>query len=92
MRTTSSVTDTEFPFADDRVPFILVLPNAGPEHRGFEHASHHDKKKALVEQAMQGEAQGGAEVYPSLLAIWPGGTRSDVFHVDNLSEALAAFG
>lgn len=90
MRRTSEVTDTTFPFAEDTVAFILVLPwDSGAEetkdNRGFEHASTFDKKRELVEFAF--EYQGSY----SLLAVWPGATRSDVFLVDDLDEALAAF-
>ena len=90
MRATSEVNDVNFPFADDRVPFVLIFPEGGgKEGRGFEHASHYDKKRELVAQA-KGYQEGGQEV--QLLAIWPGAKRSDVFLVDDLDEALAAFG
>lgn len=90
MRTTSSVKDTDFPFADDLVPFIAVIRDdaeevEGKEGRGFEHASTHTKKRELVEFARQHEGE------VTLLAIWPGATRSDVFEVDDLDAALEAF-
>jgi hypothetical protein len=90
MRKTSDVNDVDFPFADDRVPFILVLDGAGPEHRGFEHASTKDKKVKLLEAASIRNREAGHEDY--VLACWPGAKRTDVFHVDDLDEALAAFG
>lgn len=93
MRTTSSVINTEFPFADDQVPFILVIGSDGhshrtKDHRGFEHASTRDKKVQLLEFAKGLDAEG---VPFHLLAAWPGATRTDVFDVDDLDEALAAF-
>jgi hypothetical protein len=88
MRKTSDVNDTAFPFADDKVPFVLVLDGHAPDHRGFEHASHRDKKRELLEEAIERRDQGHED---HLLAAWPGGTRTDVFHVDDLDEALAAF-
>jgi hypothetical protein len=101
MRTTSKVTNTEFPFADDRVAFVFVYngyfataPSENDSARGFSHASTRDKKLGLLQNAkeceqfgMYGEGSGKC----SLLAVWPGGTRSDVFLVDDLDEALAAF-
>jgi hypothetical protein len=90
MRQTSDVRDTDFPFADDTVPFILsyVGIGYGKDGRGFDHASTFDKKRALVEEAIRLRDE-GTEAH--LLAVWPGGTRSDVFLVDDLDEALAAF-
>lgn len=90
MRQTSEVTDTDFPFAEDTTAFILVFEEAktGKGGRGFEHASTADKKRDLVVEAIRyGEEGGGCH----LLAVWPGATRSDVFLVDDLDEALAAF-
>lgn len=91
MRTTSSVTNTDFPFADDKVPFILVMVGIGfgKDGRGFEHASTESKKRELVLFAMQTRSEGDD---CHLLAAWPGATRTDVFEVDDLDEALAAFG
>lgn len=98
MRTTSQVKDTNFPFADDRVPFVLV--HNGVEFpddaaRGFGHASTWEKKLGLLEVAKEaardgeyGAQEGGC----SLLAMWPGATRTDVFLIDDLDEASAAFG
>lgn len=98
MRTTSSTKDVQFPFADDRVAFILV--HNGVEFpddaaRGFGHASTWEKKLGLLEVASEaardgeyGAQDGGC----SLLAVWPGSTRSDVFLVDDLDQARAAFG
>lgn len=91
MRTTSSVTNTDFPFTDDHVPFILVLgenPNETKDGRGFEHASTLDKKRELLVAAKEFEDRG---YHPVVLAPWPGAQRTDVFHVDDLDEALAAF-
>lgn len=94
MRKTSDVTDTEFPFDDDRVPFILVVSEPGlisttKDGRGFEHASHPDKKRELLQVAQTMEADGAASC---LLAVWPGASRSDVFHVDDLDQAMEALG
>lgn len=96
MRKTSDVTDVSFPFADDRVPFVLVH-NAAPAEaedfdlpeRGFGHASTAKKKIGLLEEAKRLQGEG---LQCSLLAAWPGKTRTDFFHVDDLDEALAAFG
>jgi hypothetical protein len=100
MRCASQVTDVAFPFADDRVPFILVynlddgqsaLPELDGDHfeRGFAHASTGPKKVALLHRARELEGEG---VECSVLATWPGAKRTDVFHVDDIEEALAAFG
>lgn len=103
MRKTSEVTDVNFPFADDRLPFILVLnvaenqstnPALGavPESdvlRGFSHARTGPKKAALLRSAME---LSDAEIDCSVLAPWPGSKHTDVFLVDNLDEALAALG
>jgi hypothetical protein len=91
MRTTSSVKDADFPYAEDSTAFVLVISEPAliggtKDGRGFEHASTFDKKRALVEQA-----QTIGETGCSLLAVWPGATRSDVFHVDDLDAALEAF-
>lgn len=90
MRQTSDVTDTEFPFADDTVPFILVFADGdqGKDGRGFEHASTVDKKRDLLVDAIEYGKQ-ALEVH--VLAAWPGATRTDVFEIDDLDEALAAF-
>lgn len=91
MRTTSQVNDVAFPFADDRVPFILVVADNAAETkdgRGFEHASTATKKVELLHLAQDFESRGYS---PTVLAAWPGGTRTDVFLIDNLDEALAAF-
>jgi hypothetical protein len=96
MRKTSDVTDVGFPFTDDRVPFILIVTGDNlvdghtKDGRGFEHASTFDKKRALIEQAIQLSGVEGGDC--SLLAAWPGAKRTDVFLVDNYDEALAAFG
>lgn len=94
MRTTSQVNDRSFPFARRDVPFILVVAGSRGEDetkdgRGFEHASAHDQKYKLICRAQDLQAAG---VECSLLAVWPGKTRSDVFLVDDLSMALAAMG
>lgn len=96
MRTTSSVTNTAFPFTDDRVPFILVVgANASApfertkDGRGFEHASHREKKHQLLEFAQQLNDEG---VPVTVLAAWPGKDRTDMFEIDDLHEALGAFG
>jgi hypothetical protein len=88
MRKTSDVRDTTFPFTADTTAFILVVTEHEGDHRGFEHASTFEKKRALVEHAIRREEDGYGS---TLLAVWPGKTRSDVFHVDNLEEALHAF-
>lgn len=91
MRQTSEVTDTEFPYAEDTTAFILVMPEDAEDtkdSRGFDHASTFDKKLGLINRAMDLEER---EHYVFLLAVWPGSTRSDVFLVDDLDAALAAF-
>lgn len=90
MRQTSDVTDTEFPFAEDTVAFIYVPKDASTtkDGRGFEHASTLNKKRELLEGVMEDQTAG---LDGSLLAVWPGATRSDVFLVDDLDAALAAF-
>jgi len=88
MRATSSVKDANFPYAEDTVAFILVPDDessfATKDGRGFEHASTFDKKRDLLL---------GAQCNPGLtvLAVWPGETRSDVFEVDDIDAALEAF-
>lgn len=91
MRKTSGVTDVQFPFTDDRVPFVLVFEEASTakEGRGFEHASTAEKKRDLVVETIRYQEEGGG---CHLLAAWPGAKRTDVFEVDDLDEALAAFG
>jgi len=102
MRTTSSVGDTDFPFTDDAVAFVFVYNGfsataltESDSERGFSHASTRDKKLKLLENAKECEEQHGlygqAEGCCSLLAVWPGATRSDVFLVDDLDAALEAF-
>jgi hypothetical protein len=93
MRKTSDVTDTPFPFGSQAVPFILVVTGDHyvdghtKDARGFEHASTHDKKLALVCKAQDLQETGAV---CSLLAVWPGRNRSDVFLVDDLDLAIAA--
>jgi hypothetical protein len=91
MRSTSEVNDTAFPFAEDTTAFILVYEGLGfgKGGRSFDPASTFDKKRELVERAMTCDKEGD-EVH--LLAVWPGQKRSDVFLIDDLDEALAAFG
>jgi hypothetical protein len=96
MRCTSEVGDTTFPFADDRTAFILVyagddLRSETKDGRGFEHASTESKKRELLGEAITLRDEGGHDGEVSLLAVWPGAKRSDVFLVDDLDEALAAF-
>lgn len=96
MRQTSEVTDTDFPFAEDIVAFILVyagddLRPETKDGRGFEHASTESKKRDLLGEAITIRDEGGHEGEVSLLAVWPGAQRSDVFLVDDLDEALGAF-
>lgn len=92
MRLTSDVTDTDFPFAEDSVPFILVFEDSGfgKDGRSFEHASTYEKKVKLLEQAMAHDDDDGLLCH--VLAVWPGKTRSDVFLVDDLDQALRAMG
>lgn len=98
MRQTSEVTDTTFPFADDNVAFILVHNQAeiaDDTERGFSHASTQEKKYALLNLARECDSEGeyGQDIGScSLLAVWPGATRSDVFFVDDLEQAAQAFG
>jgi hypothetical protein len=94
-RKTSEVTDTRFPFASNTTAFILVVsePDADREltveGRGYSHASTHDKKYELIRRAQDLQGRGFA---CTLLAVWPGKKRSDVFEVDDLSNALAMMG
>lgn len=90
MRKTSDVTDARFPFAEDRVALIAVLKSTPKEAvgtkegRGFEHASTLQKKRSLVQFVMS---------FPeslTLLAVWPGKDRSDVFEVDDLDACFTA--
>jgi len=93
MRTASSIPN--FPYELDTTAFIYVY-NEHTGGRGFEHASHREKKRELVEKAIEasehGGYAGGGEAEPSLLAVWPGATRSDVFLVDDLGRCAEAFG
>lgn len=92
MRQTST-TDIPFPFTEDTTAFILVYTpetiDDTKDRRGFAHASTFDKKATLALEAQTMREEGHAV---SLLAVWPGATRSDVFLVDDLDEAVAAFG
>lgn len=100
-RTTSQVTDTEFPFAEDTTPFVLVLNVKDGERLGF--AASFVAKKDLDrgyatawtaerkrELAMLAADLLGRSVECSLLAVWPGVKQSHVFLVDDLDQALAA--
>lgn len=93
MRKTSDVRDAAFPFTDDRVAFIAVLMSTPAyaygtkDGRGFEHASSEAKKREVLELVCDSEPGSW-----TLLAVWPGKTRSDVFEVDDLEEARRAFG
>ena len=101
MRCTSDVTDTAFPFAEDTTAFIFVYNgyyatalSESDGERGFSHASTFDKKAKLLESAKECEEMGMYDSGPgtcSLLAVWQGAARSDVFLIDDLDEAMAAF-
>ena len=99
-RKTSDVTDTEFPFAEDTVPFILVVNDGGrieeanaeglsdkDHERGYAAAWTADKKYDLVLLA-QDLQDGGVPC--TLLATWPGAKATHVFEVDDLAEARDA--
>lgn len=73
-----------FPYADPRVPFILI---AGGEEidadgSGMNWGCSPESKLGLVEAAKNTTAE--------LLTVWPGKSRSDVFIINDLDEAEAA--
>jgi hypothetical protein len=102
-RKTSDVTDTEFPFVEDTVPFILVFnletsQAASPAvaalgdkelNRGYAAAWTGEKKYDLVLLATDLQEAG---ITCTLLATWPGATATHVFEVDDLNEARDALG
>lgn len=100
-RKTSDVTDTEFPFAEDTTPFILVFNctewtedlEAGIAEkdvdRGYASAWTASKKYDLVLLASDLRDAG---VPCTLLATWPGAKATHVFDVDDLDEARDALG
>jgi len=70
----------EFPFADPRVPLILIAgTEIGAEGDGMNWAYEIGEKLMLVEAAKSTTAE--------LISVWPGKTRSDVFFIDDLDEA-----
>lgn len=102
-RKTSDVTDTQFPFDEDTVPFILVFNFAENQHdpertglvsekdylRGYAAAWTFDKKGELVKVASELKDHG---LDCTLLAAWPGAQATHVFEVDDLGEATDALG
>jgi hypothetical protein len=72
-----------YPYADDRVPFIAIattpIDAAGS---GMNWANTVEEKASLI-------AAAEADETVSILSIWPGKVRSDVFIVDDLGEASA---
>jgi len=92
-RKTSRIIGTTFPFDEDTAPFILVVTgdNVVDRHtdsRGFKHANTIDQKRELIGEAQALAGVDGGDC--TLLAVWPGRTRSDVFEVDDLDQALDA--
>lgn len=72
----------EYPFADPRVPIILIAgTEIDAEGDGMNWASSIEDKLALVEMAKTTTAE--------LITVWPGRTRSDVFFIDDLDAAEA---
>ncbi len=70
----------EFPFADPRVPLILIAgTEIDAEGDGMTWAQTVEDKLQLVEMAKKTTAE--------LISVWPGKTRSDVFFIDDLDEA-----
>lgn len=70
----------EFPYADPRVPIILIAgTEIDAEGDGMNWAYEVPEKLALIEAARQTTAE--------LLTIWPGKTRTDVFFIDDLDAA-----
>lgn len=102
-RKTSDVTDTQFPFDEDTVPFILVFNSTDEQRdeldvqgveakdaeRGYATAWTALSKHNLVNLATELNEAG---VGCSLLAVWPGAKQSHVFLVDDLDEARVALG
>lgn len=68
-------TDGRFPYASNTVPFILIEPDAAPQW-----AQKVNDKLILVTRAKQIAGS-------TLLAVWPGNWRTDVFKVDDLAKA-----
>lgn len=72
----------EFPFADPRVPIILIAgTEIDAEGDGMAYAQTVEDKLQLVEMARKTTAE--------LISVWPGRTRSDVFFIDDLDAAEA---
>lgn len=70
----------EFPYADPRVPIILIAgTEIDAEGDGMNWASSVEDKLALIEAAKETTAE--------LISVWPGRTRSDVFFIDDLDAA-----
>lgn len=102
-RKTSDVTDTDFPFLEDTVPFILVFNSGGMDaedpilagiedkdyERGYAAAWTASKKYDLVMLATDLK---DADVPCTLLATWPGAAATHVFEVDDLNEARDELG
>lgn len=73
-----------FPYADPRVPFILIAggEEIDVEGTGMNWGCSLETKLGLVEAAKNTTAE--------LLTVWPGKSRSDVFIINDLDEAEAA--
>jgi hypothetical protein len=73
-----------FPYADPRVPFILIAggEEIDAEGTGMNWGCSVETKLGLVQLAEETTAE--------ILTVWPGKTRSDVFIIDDLAEARAA--
>lgn len=72
-----------FPYADERVPFILIVGAVDLQGDGMNWSNQIDEKLSLVRHAQRDEDV-------SILTVWPGKGRTDVFVIDDLSEAETA--
>lgn len=74
-----------FPYADARVPFILISGEDGgidADGDGMNWGCSPETKLGLIEVARSTTGE--------LLTVWPGKGRSDVFIIDDLDGAEAA--
>ncbi|MGH2938313.1 MAG: hypothetical protein ACRDPE_09365 [Solirubrobacterales bacterium] len=72
-----------FPYADDRVPFIAIATTPiDAQGSGMNWANKVEEKVSLI-------AAAEADETISILTVWPGKHRTDVFIVDDLGEASA---
>lgn len=73
-----------YPYADARVPFIAIIGEPiDIEGNGMNWSNRVEDKLSLVRMAETNEDV-------TILSVWPGKGRTDVFVVDDLDEAARA--